>query len=46
MEGIIMTEIKDRFDPEDTVCECCKWMNIRSDRDFPCSHCIHNLNNV
>jgi len=41
-----MTEIKDRFEIDGNICDHCKWMDLVSDSDIPCSHCIHNLNHV
>ena len=41
-----MKAIIDRFEPNENPCDRCKWMDEIEDTDFPCSHCIHNLNHV
>ncbi len=41
-----MSEIKDRLEEKDNVCDRCKWRDLVSDIDFPCSNCIHNRNHV
>jgi hypothetical protein len=39
-------EIKDRFTVPDCPCNGCRWLDEIEDDEFPCSHCIHNLNHV
>ncbi len=41
-----MKEVKDRFEPLENPCEGCKWIDEISDSEFPCSHCIYNINHV
>jgi hypothetical protein len=39
-------EVKDHFEPGENPCDRCRWVGEVSDRDFPCSHCIHNQNHL
>lgn len=41
-----MHAVKDRFSPAGNPCDACIWIDEVSDTEFPCSHCIHNVNHV
>lgn len=37
-------EVKDRFEPCETPCDRCRFMDAVSGTAFPCSHCTHGRN--
>ena len=42
----IQHQVKDRFEAAENPCDSCRWLDEAGDTDFPCSHCIHNMNHV